>query len=334
MSDKQYLIFSLHGSQYGVSTDLVREISWLPELYSLATSPPDILGMFNWRSQMVPVMHLDLRFGQRFLGCNITDRIIVVEWQNTYLAIVAHEVYDVETLDPQSFNLSQNRDTQANNAFVTGIAQLNEQPVICLDLERLIRDPDAVSALADQDEQDLAGTARDFYARCYPQVNHADRATFAARAADVTQVKTEEGVLVVQVGKDYLGFPLELIVDVDAIDRFPVSPVPVAPNYLLGQINWRGKILPVLELGSVLKMPTLPRPEFVVAEINGVRLGLMVDRIFDVTYLADAQIDTLPIAVSGQARTYLRGVTDYADSMMYLVKLQELVEQEFLPASV
>ncbi len=290
---------------------------------------------------MVPVMHLDLRFGQRFSGCNITDRIIVVEWQNTHLAIIAHEVYDVESLDPQTFNLSQSRGMEINSAFVTGVAQLNEQPVICLDLEKLIREPDAVSALANEDEQGLVGTARDFYVRCYPQINHADRATFAARAtalktvvADVTQVKAEEGVLVVQVGSDYLGFPLELIVDVDAIDRFPVSPVPVAPSYLLGQINWRGKILPVLELGSVLKMPTLPRPEFVVAEINGVRLGLMVDRIFDVTYLADAQIDTLPIAVSGQARTYLRGVTDYADSMMYLVKLQELVEQEFLPTRV
>jgi purine-binding chemotaxis protein CheW len=74
MLDKQNLIFDLHGSLYGINADLVREICWLPELYSLATAPPDIIGMFDWRSQMVPVMHLDLRFGRSFSGCNLTDR--------------------------------------------------------------------------------------------------------------------------------------------------------------------------------------------------------------------------------------------------------------------
>jgi purine-binding chemotaxis protein CheW len=81
MSDKQNLIFGLHGSLYGISADSVREICWLPELYTLATTPNDILGIFNWRSRMVPVMHLDLRFGRGFSGCNVTDRVIVIEWQ-------------------------------------------------------------------------------------------------------------------------------------------------------------------------------------------------------------------------------------------------------------
>jgi chemotaxis signal transduction protein len=39
------------------------------------------------------------------------------------------------------------------------------------------------------------------------------------------------------------------------------------------------------------------------------------------------------MSVNSQLRNYLRGVTKYADGMMYLVKLQELVEREFLQAS-
>jgi purine-binding chemotaxis protein CheW len=343
MSDEQYLIFSLHDSLYGISATLVQEIFWLPELSSLATAPTDILGMFNWRSQMVPMMHLDLRFGRGFSGCKVTDRAIVIKWQDTHLGIVAHEVYDVEVLQPQALDLGaiQDRQLQVDRNFITGIAQLKDQPVICLNLDSLIREPAAIAALDAPDLQVLAGSGADFYSRCCPQSTLADRATFATRAerlkvavAETQGNTTDEGILVVQIGAEYIGFPMDLVVDVDTLDRFPVSPVPVAPSYILGQINWRGEILPMLELGSVLQIQQLPRQELVVVKIGDISVGIAVDRIFDVFYLNASQIDELPMAVNNQLRTYLRGVTRYSDSLMYLVKLQELIEREFLPAGV
>jgi purine-binding chemotaxis protein CheW len=339
ISDKQNLIFALHGSLYGINADLVREICWLPELYSLATAPSDIIGMFDWRSHLVPVMHLDLRFGRGFSGCNLTDRAIVVEHQGSYVAIVAHDVFDVRYLTPQPFDpdLVRGRQIPAANNFVAGIARLNEAPIICLDLERLIREPNAVDTANDPA---IVSSGADFYSRCCPQITPTERAVFANRAIQLKesissiQTETEEGVLTVQIGTEYIGIPLELVIDVDALDRFSLSSVPLAPSYILGQTDWRGKVLPILELGAVLQITALPRQEFVVIKVNDISIGIAVDRIFDVTYLAASQIDALPISVSSHLRTYLKGVTTYADGVMYLVRLQELVEREFLPASV
>jgi purine-binding chemotaxis protein CheW len=342
MSVKQNLILGLHGSLYGISAEFVREICWLPELYSLATAPADIIGIFNWRSRMVPVMHLDLRFGRGFSGCSATDRVIVIEDRGTYLGIVAHQVFDVQLIDiqPLDLDLIQGRQATADRNFILGIGQSNETPVACLDLDRLIREPDAVAALGAEPAL-VAGSDADFYSRCCPQATVAERATFATRALQLKQsvaqtqsVSTEAGVLVVQIGTEYIGLPLELVVDVDALDRFALSPVPVAPHYLLGQINWRGEILPVIELGGVLQIPALPRQELVVVQIDKVKIGIAVDRIFDVFYLATTQIEPLPLSVNDRLRTYLRGVTKYADGLMYLLKLQEVVEREFLPSSV
>ncbi len=338
ISDKQNLIFTLHGSLYGIGADLVREICWLPELYSLATAPTDIIGMFDWRSQIVPVMHLDLRFGRKFSGCNLTDRAIVVEWQGSYVAIVAHDVFDVQYLTPQVFDadLIQGRQIPAANNFVAGIARLNETPVICLDLERLIREPNAVDPTSDL----AIATSADFYSRCCPRITLAEREIFASRALQLKesissiQTETEQGVLAVRIGSEYIGIPLELVVDVDALERFSLSSVPLAPSYILGQTDWRGNVLPILELGTILQIPTLPRQEFVAIEVNGISIGIAVDRIFDVTYLAASQIDPLPLSVTSQLRTYLKGVTRYADGVMYSVDLQVLVEREFLPAPV
>jgi purine-binding chemotaxis protein CheW len=343
MSDKQNLIFGLHGSLYGISADSVREICWLPELYTLATTPNDILGIFNWRSRMVPVMHLDLRFGRGFSGCNVTDRVIVIEWQGTYVAIVAHEVFDVRLINPQPLDLDliQCRQSEVDRNFVIGIAQSNGNPVACLDLDRLIREPEAVRQLDTAEPALLGGAEADFYSRCCPEASVADRATFATRASQlkisVSQVQasgSEAGILVVQIGAEYLGFPLENVVDVDGLDRFPVSPVPVAPQYLRGQINWRGEILPLIELGAILQVLSLPRQEMVVVQVDGIKIGIGVDRIFDVIYLATNDIEELPMSVNSKLRGYLHGVTKYADSLMYFVKLPELVRREFLPASV
>jgi purine-binding chemotaxis protein CheW len=342
VSANQNLLFGLHGSLYGISTTFVREICWLPELYSLATAPIDTIGIFNWRSRMVPVMHLDLRFGRSFSGCNVTDRVIVVEFQGTYLGIVAHQVYDVQLLAPVALDMAliQSRQAEIDRNFIIGIAQSNDKPVACLDLDRLIREPEVV-AEPGAEPAIVAGSDADFYSRCCPEATVADRATFATRALQLKEsvlkaqnTTTEAGVLVVQIGTEYIGLPLELTIDVDALDRFVLSPVPVAPSYLLGQLNWRGEILPLLELGGVLQIPTLPRQELVIIQIDDVKIGIAVDRIFDVCYLATDRIDDLPLSVNDRLRGYLSGVTNYADGLMYLVKLQELVEREFLPASV
>ncbi|WP_310490119.1 chemotaxis protein CheW [Chamaesiphon sp. VAR_69_metabat_338] len=342
MSANQNLVFGLHGSLYGISTAFVREICWLPELYSLATAPIDTIGIFNWRSRMVPVMHLDLRFGRSFSGCNVADRVIVVEFQGTYLGIVAHEVCDVQSLAPVPLDMAliQSRQAEIDRNLIVGIAQSNDKPVACLDLDRLIREPAVVAELGEEPAI-LAGADADFYSRCCPEATVADRATFATRALQLKEsvikaqsTTTAAGVLVVQIGSEYIGLPLELTIDVDALDRFVLSPVPVSPAYLLGQLNWRGEILPIIELGSILQIPTLPRQELVIIQIDKVKIGIVVDRIFDVCYLAADRIDELPLSVSDRLRGYLSGVTNYADGLMYLVKLQELVEREFLPTSV
>ncbi len=342
MLDKQNLIFSLHGALYGISADCVREICWLPELYSLATAPVDIVGIFNWRSQMVPVMHLDLRFGRSFSGCNVTDRLIVVEHQNTFVAIVAHEVYEVRTIAPVPLDLEliQNRQSQTDRNFILGIAQTNDKPVSCLAIERLIREPDTIADL-DAAATPVTSAELDFYSRCCPQASEIDRATFASRAVKLktsivqTQNLTAEaGVLAVQIGTQYIGLPLELVVDVDALDRFAVTFVPAAPQYILGQINWRSEILPVLELGGMFQMPPLPRQEMAIVEIDGIKMGIAVDRIFDVSYLARTQIEDLPLAINDRVRKYLSGITKYAESFMYAIDLKQLVQSEFLPANI
>ncbi|MCC2672942.1 MAG: chemotaxis signal transduction protein, partial [Armatimonadetes bacterium] len=48
------LTFGLHGSEYAVNADAVREIVWLPELTPIAEAPGYVVGVLNLRGVIVP----------------------------------------------------------------------------------------------------------------------------------------------------------------------------------------------------------------------------------------------------------------------------------------
>ena len=77
MQGKPYLIFSWHGRRYGIEANLVKEMFLLPELTSIVEAPNDIVGILNLRSQIVAVMHLDLRLGLQMQECRLSDGVVL-----------------------------------------------------------------------------------------------------------------------------------------------------------------------------------------------------------------------------------------------------------------
>jgi purine-binding chemotaxis protein CheW len=87
-----------------------------------------------------------------------------------------------------------------------------------------------------------------------------------------------------------------------------LSPVPGAPETVLGVRNLHGQILPVVVLSVVLGMErTHQAPRLVIAEAGDRRAGLTVDEVIDVGELAEddpvevLDLETVFAAVQGEA---------------------------------
>jgi purine-binding chemotaxis protein CheW len=337
MQERQFIIFSLHDLLYGIDAALVREITYLPELKTIATTPKDIIGMVNWRSQLVPVMHLDLRFGKSFSGCKINDRLIIFETDTTHIAIVVTAVYEVQSLQVNSvpLDLFQGRGT-GEQPFVTGMAMLDERPVICLDLEHLIREPEVLNNL-DAHEANSGELNLDFFSRCFPRGRWSDLELLSDRAkklkaiASETTIEQTIGIVPVQIGDEYIGLPLELVVDVDRLDTSLITPIPNAPDRIVGQINWRGEILPIVELATLFQQSSSNHREVVIVQVKDVMLGIAVSQILDVLDLPIDLIRSIPENVETSQHQYFQGVAKYNDERwMYLIQIEELVARQFL----
>ncbi len=120
----------------------------------------------------------------------------------------------------------------------------------------------------------------------------------------------EESQLVTFLLKDEeFGFD---IMSVQEIIRLPkMAKVPRTPAYVDGIANLRGVVLPVIDMRTRFGMERAEetdRTRVLVVDIDGVKTGLRVDRVKQVTRVMRSEIEPTPAAIRGTSSDYLEGV--------------------------
>ena len=102
------------------------------------------------------------------------------------------------------------------------------------------------------------------------------------------------------------------IMSVQQIIRLPkMAKVPRTPAYLDGIANLRGVVLPVIDMRTRFGMERAEetdRTRVLVVDIDGVKTGLRVDRVKQVTRVLRSEIEPPPAAIRGTSSDYLEGV--------------------------
>src|SRR6202050_2304566 len=120
----------------------------------------------------------------------------------------------------------------------------------------------------------------------------------------------EESQLVTFLLKDEeFGFD---IMSVQEIIRLPkMAEVPPTPSYVDGIANLRGVVLPVIDMRTRFGMERAEetdRTRVLVVDIDGVKTGLRVDRVKQVTSVLRSEIEPPPAAIRGTSSDYLEGI--------------------------
>jgi purine-binding chemotaxis protein CheW len=102
------------------------------------------------------------------------------------------------------------------------------------------------------------------------------------------------------------------IMSVQEIIRLPkMAKVPRTPDYVDGIANLRGVVLPVIDMRTRFGMERAEetdRTRVLVVDIDGVKTGLRVDRVKQVTRVMRSEIEPPPAAIRGTSSDYLEGV--------------------------
>lgn len=110
----------------------------------------------------------------------------------------------------------------------------------------------------------------------------------------------------------------------------PATPMPHAPSYVLGVINLRGAVLPIVDLSIRLGMkpaePT-PRHVIIVAQVKNKVIGLLVEAVSDILTVTDDIIQPTPEVSSDLEKQYARGILAIDKRMICLVELSALFSE-------
>lgn len=105
------------------------------------------------------------------------------------------------------------------------------------------------------------------------------------------------------------------------------TPLVHAPPHVLGMMNLRGAILPVIDLGARLGLgPATPGPSsvVVVAQVGDVQMGLVVDAVSDILTVTEGLIQSPPDVGSEQSNAFVAGVMTTESGIVSLLCLDQV----------
>jgi purine-binding chemotaxis protein CheW len=105
--------------------------------------------------------------------------------------------------------------------------------------------------------------------------------------------------------------------------------VPHSPAHVLGMINLRGAVLPVLDLAGLLGLPQRAPDAssvVVVAELGDNAFGLLVDAVCDILTVRAEDVQQAPTVGAASARV-VRGMIPMGDTIVTLLDLSEDLAQ-------
>ena len=129
--------------------------------------------------------------------------------------------------------------------------------------------------------------------------------------------------LTFQVGSEEYG--IEIFKVREIIGVLPITPVPGSPSEMMGVINLRGKVIPVVSIRSRFGMPAAePHPHNVIIVVENSRgeIGLAVDRVAEVARFTEQDteappayglaVDTTCVSAIGKSQGRIRILLDIA----------------------
>jgi purine-binding chemotaxis protein CheW len=104
--------------------------------------------------------------------------------------------------------------------------------------------------------------------------------------------------------------------------------LPHAPTHVLGMINLRGQVLPVVDFAARLGLGgTEPNAASVVivSEIDGRLVGLLVDAVCDILTLGEGMLQAAPDVGDAGVQEFVRGVITAQDGIVTLLSLDAVI---------
>lgn len=130
---------SVYKGYYGVNVAKVLEIIRLPKVTELPeVGDKSVLGAFNLRSQIIPLVDLSLWLGKKRNSTGPEAKVIVTEFNNVTTAFMVSGVNRIHRISWEEVEPPNTYVSSLTSNTITGVVKLEGRIIFLLDLERIV----------------------------------------------------------------------------------------------------------------------------------------------------------------------------------------------------
>ncbi len=316
--DLRVLVFKMAGHEYVVDVALVQEIVQPTDLIHMDGVPGYIEGLIKRRGHVVPIVDLRKRLSLGVSPPTAETCAIVVRLSVGLVGFVVDSVSELRWVKTHDFEVPSPVIAGIDQFYLQGVAHLGHRLLVMLDLERL---------LTSDEQHELSQVDSTFETLFSGEV---DAGAGEAAPADADPSPGSEhrlrNLVVFELGDELYGVPATEVIEVRA--PLALMPLPNVPPHVLGLINLRGVVLPVLDLrrkfGLHLK-PHGPDNRLIILKGPGYSVAVWVDRVLDLARLPRADFQPAPPGVARIDPEYYDQVTTLDGRILIELNVQKLL---------
>jgi purine-binding chemotaxis protein CheW len=141
----KYLTCFIEEQVYGISIVDVVQITGMQEITEIPEFPYYAKGVINLRGTIVPIIDLRLRLKKE--GAQYDERtcIIITNIEGLYIGFIVDSVNDVTNIFEDDISAPPQMGNGYVNTYITGIAKLNNEIVVLIDLKKVLNEKEIES---------------------------------------------------------------------------------------------------------------------------------------------------------------------------------------------
>jgi purine-binding chemotaxis protein CheW len=105
--------------------------------------------------------------------------------------------------------------------------------------------------------------------------------------------------IIFTLAKETMGIPISLVREVISLSAFNVYRIPGSPSFLMGVINLRGQVIPIVDGRKKFNFgfgsSPSESPKAIIVQFDKEQFGLLVDDVEEVARISDDKIEDAPI---------------------------------------
>jgi purine-binding chemotaxis protein CheW len=141
--------------------------------------------------------------------------------------------------------------------------------------------------------------------------------------------------VVFKIGVEEYAIPILKVNEIIRLKGINITEVPNTQKYVMGIINLRGEVIPIIDLRMKFNMPKKELDDnhrIIIVNIRDNSIGFMVDSVSEVAQINSEEITQPPEEISDINSKYITGVAKYKDRIFIILDIDIITNDKLLAA--